>query len=75
MPSTAHDELLTDGEVQVLLGISRTTLWRLRRSAGMPYGRVGRKCRYVRSDIIEWVRESGDATGLQLTLFTKGSHR
>jgi excisionase family DNA binding protein len=73
MPS--REELLTDSEVQDLLGISRTTLWRLRRNAGIPFGRVGRKCRYVRSDVIEWVRENGEATGVQLALFKKGAHR
>jgi excisionase family DNA binding protein len=72
---TSQDELLTDSEVQELLRISRTTLWRLRRSAGIPYGRVGRKCRYVRSEVIDWVRENGEAAGLQFTLFKRGSHR
>ena len=52
------DELLTDAQVRALLGVSRTTLWRLRREAGLPFGRVGRKYRYRKSEILQWVKDN-----------------
>lgn len=63
----ATDHLMTDSEVQEFLGVSRTTLWRLRKRAGFPYARVGRCCRYQRSAILEWLK-SGAAAAEQLTL-------
>ncbi len=52
------DELLTDEQVRILLGVSRTTLWRLRREAALPFGRVGRKYRYRKSEVLRWVKDS-----------------
>ena len=53
----ASDDLITDEEVRRLLGVSRTTLWRLRREGRLPCGRAGRKYVYWKSEILDWVRE------------------
>jgi excisionase family DNA binding protein len=52
------DELLTDAEVRRLLAVSRTTLWRLRKEAGLPFGRAGRKYLYRKSEILQWIKDN-----------------
>jgi excisionase family DNA binding protein len=54
----ATDELLTDADLQTLLHISRTTLWRLRKRDNLPYGKVGREYRYRKSEILEWIKDN-----------------
>lgn len=54
-PDLSVDELLTDAELQEFLGISRTTLWRLRKRGGLPFGKVGRAYRYRKSVVLRWV--------------------
>ena len=61
------DALLTDRQVGELLGVSRTTLWRLRRNGGLPFGKVGREFRYRKSEVLNWVKE-GKLAGIQLPL-------
>jgi excisionase family DNA binding protein len=61
------DELLTEAELQSMLGISRTTLWRLRKSAGLPFGKVGREYRYRKSEILHWMKDN-KYRSTQLTL-------
>jgi len=51
-------EILNESELMELLGVSRTTLWKLRRERNLPYGKVGREYRYLKSDIIRWLKES-----------------
>ena len=51
-------EILTESELMEVLGVSRTTLWKLRREKNLPYGKVGREYRYLKSDIIHWLKES-----------------
>ena len=51
-------EILNEAELMEFLGVSRTTLWKLRRERNLPYGRVGREYRYLKSDIIRWLKES-----------------
>jgi len=51
-------EILNESELMELLGVSRTTLWKLRRERNLPYGKVGREYRYLKSDIIGWLKES-----------------
>ena len=65
-----RDALLTERELEQFLGVSRTTVWRLRRDAGLPFGRVGRKYLYRKSEILHWVKE-GRAQGLQYMLDLK----
>jgi excisionase family DNA binding protein len=52
------DELLTEAELQAMLDISRTTLWRLRKSAGLPFGKVGREYRYRKSEVLHWMKDN-----------------
>ena len=51
-------EILTGKEVQSLLGISRTTLWKLRKKQDFPHSKVGREYRYLKSDVIAWLQDS-----------------
>lgn len=53
-----NKEILTEKELQELLGISRTTLWKLRKNENLPYTKIGREYRYFKSEIIEWLKES-----------------
>ena len=55
---TLEKDILTGKEVQDLLGISRTTLWKLRKKQGFPYSKVGREYRYLKSDVIAWLQDS-----------------
>jgi predicted DNA-binding transcriptional regulator AlpA len=64
------DELMTDRQLQEFLDISRTTLWRLRKQAGLPYGKVGRSYRYRKSEILLWITEN-PGVSKQLTLNLK----
>ncbi|MEW6419078.1 MAG: helix-turn-helix domain-containing protein [Nitrospirota bacterium] len=53
-----NKEILTEQELQKLLGVSRTTLWKLRKNGHLPYTKIGREYRYLKSEIIEWLKES-----------------
>lgn len=53
-----NKEILTEQELQELLGVSRTTLWKLRKTENLPYTKIGREYRYFRSEIMEWLKES-----------------
>jgi excisionase family DNA binding protein len=71
------DEILTDADVRELLGVSRTTLWRMRQKANLPYGRIGREYRYQKSEILAWLKDHERATAqlpLQLRK-AKSRHR
>lgn len=50
--------VLTDAELQAALRVSRTTLWRLRRSSGLPFFKVGSQFRYRSEDIERWLQET-----------------
>lgn len=73
MPDLTVDELLTDKQVSELLDVSRTTLWRLRKQAGLPYGKVGRLYRYRKAEILRWVSENPTTTK-QLSFRFPDSH-
>ena len=51
------DQLLTEDDVGHLLGVSRTTLWRLRTRKGLPFLRIGSKIRYEPAALREWVTQ------------------
>lgn len=59
-PSYTPGEVLTGRELQALLNISRTTLWKLRKERDLPYSRVGKKYLYLRSEIFEWLKTQRD---------------
>ena len=67
MAGLDDDRLLTDLELQGFLGVSRTTLWRLRNIGGLPFGKVGREYRYRKQEILEWMKDKG-FKDLQLAL-------
>ncbi len=54
----SEKEILTGKDVQQFLGISRTTLWKLRKKQGFPYSKVGREYRYLKSEVIAWLHDS-----------------
>ncbi|AWK86543.1 helix-turn-helix transcriptional regulator [Azospirillum thermophilum] len=49
--------VLTESEVRMMLGVSRTTLWRMRCAGRFPAPiQMGtRSVRYRRSDVVGWV--------------------
>lgn len=53
-----NKEILTEQQLQDLLGVSRTTLWKLRKNENLPYTKIGREYRYFKSEIIKWLKES-----------------
>ncbi len=62
-------EILKESELMEFLGVSRTTLWKLRRDRDLPYAKVGREYRYLKSDIIDWLKESKYQAGSRQTRF------
>lgn len=59
-PSLDHGQLLTAKEVADFLGLSVRTLatWRVRRSDGPPFIKLGgRAIRYDRSDLEAWIED------------------
>jgi len=49
-------EILTEKELSGLLKVSRTTLWKLRKS-GLPFIKVGKGYRYIWSDVLAWFKD------------------
>jgi excisionase family DNA binding protein len=48
-------EIMTATEVAAYLKVHRLTVYRLVRSRGLPYFRVGWEIRFRRADIDEWI--------------------
>ena len=67
MKDLGIDELLTDAEVQELLKMSRTTLWRLRKR-GLPHLKIGGRYRYRKSELLRWMQLQADSNETQLSL-------
>jgi site-specific DNA-cytosine methylase len=63
-------KLLTGETLQEALGVSRTTLWRLRQQ-GMPTRRIGRGIRYPLEDVRAWLAAQRGGQ-VQLTLAISG---
>ena len=51
------DRLLTDADARDILGVSRTTLWRLRTRKGLPFLRIGSEIRYEPAAFQAWVEQ------------------
>ncbi len=47
---------LSEAQAGVLLQLSRTTLWRLRRSGALPFYRLGGNVRYANADLRNWLK-------------------
>src|SRR5688572_2998997 len=61
--SVDPDVLVPETDVLAYLGISRTTLWRLR-AAGLPFLSIGRQVRYDLADVRAWLRNRPSQTDL-----------
>lgn len=49
--------MLIDGkEIEKILGISRTTLYKLRKK-GLPHKKVGSQIRYDHDEVLEWINK------------------
>jgi excisionase family DNA binding protein len=60
--------ILTDGELQEALRVSRVTLWRLRKAGALPFFKVGGQYRYRSEDIDRWLGETRFKDLVQLAL-------
>lgn len=52
----AKQKLLSEGQAEGFLEVSRTTLWRLRRSGAVPFYKIGGKVRYAPEDLRDWLK-------------------
>lgn len=46
-----YDEFLSSDEVEVIFGVSRTTIWRLRKKGIIPFKVVGRRFYVKKEDV------------------------
>ena len=53
--------ILSVNELCKYLGISRTTVWYLRKDGGLPFFRAGRRILFRKSDVDEWISKGGQA--------------
>ena len=60
-PLRVTESFMTVDEVQSLLGIGRTAVYRLVRSEGFPSVRVGRAIRIPPSALHQWIHRGGSA--------------
>lgn len=56
-------EVLTTEEAAALLRVSTKTVLQLVRSGSMPGEKVGRAWRFLKSDVLTYVRGTGEAKG------------
>lgn len=56
--SNSNDEILTIEEAVKYLKIGKTTIYKLARTNKIPARKIGRKWRFVKSCLIEWVKEN-----------------
>jgi excisionase family DNA binding protein len=60
MPDEDAPEWLTEAELAKFLGVSRSTVGRLRREGtGPPAVMVGQRARYLREAVMRWIAEGG----------------
>ena len=52
---TGHDEILTVGQVSKLLKLHQRTIYKLVRNGTIPGRRVGKKWRFLRSEIMNFL--------------------
>lgn len=57
MKPKTEQRLLSEDQAGNFLEVSRTTLWRLRRSAALPFYKIGGKVRYATEDLRDWLKE------------------
>lgn len=62
-------ELLSGEELEKNLGVSRTTLWRLRQQ-GMPTRRIGKSIRYDLKEVMSWLETVEETPPSQMAMFT-----
>jgi len=49
------DEYMTETELAERLKVSRTFLWAMRTSEGLPHCRIGRAIRYSQNAVTDWL--------------------
>lgn len=54
--------LMNQDEAAAFIGVSRPTLRRWTRDAGVPYVMVGKRVRYYRAALLDWLNNSAMAT-------------
>ncbi len=55
MRTRDDQRLLREDEAEHFLEVSRTTLWRLRRSGALPFYKIGGQVRYATKDLRDWL--------------------
>lgn len=48
---TTWSKLFTDDDLKAMTGLSRATLWRLRRAGTLPYHKIGQKTFYTQENV------------------------
>ena len=68
------EQYLSTKELMALLGISRSTIYRLL-EAGLPCLKVGGQNRFHKEEVIEWLKEQDEAEKEILVLLPEGYYR
>lgn len=64
MKPKTKQRLLNESQAGGVLEVSRTTLWRLRRSGALPFYKIGGKVRYATEDLHDWLKGRRDVMAL-----------
>jgi predicted DNA-binding transcriptional regulator AlpA len=63
--SEFSDQLLTQKQVAQWIGMSEAWLEQCRfRKKGLPWVKIGKSCRYRKSDVAKWIEANVVATGI-----------
>jgi excisionase family DNA binding protein len=65
MHAKGEKRLLREDEAEDFLEVSRTTLWRLRRSGALPFYKIGGQVRYAPEDLREWLNGQREVMDVQ----------
>jgi len=54
------EEILTIDQTGKLLKVGKSTLYKMARDGKIPASKVGREWRFVKSDIIRWIKQNSN---------------